>query len=319
MRRTVLITGATGFGGSFLAEKYVRDGFDVHGTHRGPLPEGAPVTSEIELHEVDLRDAGKVEALLAAVRPDTVHHLAAQSSVVVSWQDPLGTLTANAAMQFHLLQALVTLDQPVRVVVAGSCDEYGYVEPEDNPVSEAHPVRPSNPYALSKVAQDLMTPQYAETALQIVTVRPFLQLGPRRDDRFVAGSFARQVAQIERGVREPVVDTGDIDVERDFTDVRDVVIAYALAAECGTPGQVYNIATGEAHSLRQMLMCMLDGVGVRAEIKINPAKQRGREMPRLVGDASRLRADTGWSPAISFEQSTMDTLNYWRGRVNAAP
>ena len=270
------------------------------------------------MHRLDLLDAAATAKLVHAVQPHIVHHLAAQSSTSRSWDDPMGTLTANSTMQFHLLEALALMEQPVRVLVVGSCDEYGVVAPEANPVPESHPLRPATPYALSKVAQDLMVYNYQHrTSLQIVRVRPFLQLGPRRSDAFVAGSFARQVAEIAMGMRPPIIETGNIDLQRDFTDVRDVVQAYALALEHGVPGEVYNIASTETHSLRDMLNCMLEAAGLEAMIRTRPDLLRSGEAPLLSGDAGKLRAATGWTPRIPFRQSAQDTLAWWQERIHS--
>lgn len=312
-----MITGATGFAGSFLVEHYAREGWRVHGTYhltdddRGWLPAG------VTLHRVDLRDRGLVSQLVKDTRPDVVQHLAAQSSVAVSWQDPMATLTDNAASQYNLLEGVLAHSRGARVVVVGSCDEYGDVAPEDNPVSETQELRPLSPYALSKVAQDLMGRQYAVVhGLAVVRTRPFLQIGPRRSAAFVAGSFAKQVAEIARGQREPVIRVGNIDLRRDFTDVRDVVLAYALAAERGAPGEVYNIASGRGFTLREVLGGMLRDAKVEAEIRVDPDLVRSAETPLLIGDASRLRWATGWAPTVPFEQSIADTLAWWQDRVD---
>lgn len=319
MARRVLITGATGFAGSFLVEHYAQRGWKVFGTYRDGNEDHSWLPPGVSLQQIDLLDDAAVSRLVGVVRPDLVHHLAAQSSVSASWQDPLGTLQGNTAAQYHLLEAVATLRPAARVLVVGSCDEYGDVAPADNPVAETHPLCPINPYALSKVAQDLMGYQYARVqGLAVVRVRPFLQIGPRRSDRFVAGSFARQVAEIELGLREPVIEVGTIDLQRDFTDVRDVARSLALAAERGMAGEVYNVASGQAHSLRDLLRSMLAVAHVQAEIRTAAERQRVGEPPLLVGDATRLHDLTGWKPEISFEQSAADTLAYWRERLRRA-
>jgi GDP-4-dehydro-6-deoxy-D-mannose reductase len=316
---TILITGATGFSGSFLLEHYAGAGWTVIGTYLG-TPEYAPDEEprNVSLVPVDLRDSEAVSELVLRARPDVIVHLAAQSSVSVSWQRPMQTLTDNATMQYSVLEAVLTSGMHARVITIGSGDEYGSVPPDENPVSEERELLPSSPYGLSKVAQDLMARQYWEVhGLDIIRTRPFQQAGPRRADKFVAGSFARQVSEIALGIREPVIQVGNIDLERDFVDVRDVARAYALLAEHGTSGAVYNIATGVSNTLRNMLRLMLDHAGVSAEIREDPSRKRLQEALRLIGDASRLRADTGWEPLISFEQSVIDTLSYWRDRVEA--
>lgn len=319
VRRTVLITGATGFAGSSLVELYVARGWDVHGIYRSEPDDRSWLPPAAALHRLDLRDGPALEDLVGRLQPAIVHHLAANSSVAASWHDPLGTLDANASAQFHLLEAVRRRAPEARVVVVGSCDVYGRVSPNDNPVDEGHALLPVNPYALSKVVQDLMAFQYADVhGMAVVRARPFLQLGPRRPARFVAGSFARQIAEIEEGVRPPVIEVGNIYLDRDFTDVRDVVRALAALAEQGIPGEAYNIASGTAHSLHDMLAIMVKHTGMR--VNIQPAERllRRNEAPLLVGDASKLRNRTGWVPEISFEQSAADTLAYWRDRVGRA-
>jgi GDP-4-dehydro-6-deoxy-D-mannose reductase len=311
-----LITGATGFAGSFLVEHYAARGWRVHGTHREPAEWNVAAPPDVAIHSIDLRVEKEVRDLVQAVQPDVIHHLAAQSSVSLSFDEPMATLTDNAAAQFYLLEAAAAIVPRARVLVVGSCDEYGNVLPEENPITEEHELRPASPYGLSKVVQDLMGRQYVEMRdLCVIRVRPFLQIGPRRSSRFVAGSFARQIAQIERGLTEPVIQVGTIDLQRDFTDVRDVVRAYALAAEEGAPGEVYNIASNTTHTLRDLLRIMLDHAAVAADIRPAPNLERPGEAPLLQGDFSRLHARTGWEPRIGFEQAASDTLDYWRERV----
>lgn len=317
--RTVLITGATGFTGSSLVELYAARGWNVHGVHRSEPDDRSWMPPEATFHRIDLRDAAAVEDLIGDLQPVVVHHLAANSSVAASWDDPLGTLDANASAQFHLLEAVRRGAPQARVVVAGSCDVYGRVAPEDNPVNETHALLPVTPYALSKVVQDLMAFQYAAIhGLAVIRARPFLQLGPRRAARFVAGSFARQIAEIEIGIRPPVIEVGNIDLQRDFTDVRDVARGLAALAEHGTSGEAYNIASGVAHSLDDMLTSMVERTGMRVDIIPIERLRRRNEAPELVGDATKLRTETGWKPEIPFEQSAADTLAYWRERVGRA-
>lgn len=266
---------------------------------------------------MDLTDRFAVSEIVRLTQPDVVQHLAAQSSVAASWRDPIASLTENAAMQLNVLAAIQDSSPLARVVVVGSCDEYGNVRPEDNPIDETHELRPANPYALSKVTQDLMGRQYAEVAgLSVIRVRPFLQLGPRRPDRFVAGSFARQIAEIQLRLREPVVEVGNIDLQRDFIDVRDVARAFALAGEQGLAGEVYNIASGTSHTLRELLGVMMRVAFVEADIREDPARKREAEAPIMVGNAERLKGATGWSPEISFEQSAADTFHYWQKQLS---
>lgn len=229
-------------------------------------------------------------------------------------------MVGNIEAQFAVLEAIRHHAPRARVLIVGSCDEYGRVSPAENPVDETHSLRPETPYALSKVNQDLMGLQYATAhGMAIVRVRPFLQIGPRRPARFVAGSFGRQVAEIILGLRDPVIEVGRLDMVRDFTDVRDAVRAYASAAELGTPGEVYNIASGVGRPLRELLDCMLEQFGISAEIRPDPSRLRSGEASVLIGDANRLREQTGWRPTIEFETSARDTVRDWLDRLEERP
>lgn len=288
----------------------------MHGTYRDDPEDTSWLPNGVTLHQIDLLHGAAVCELVERTRPQIVHHLAAQSSVALSWQDPMDTLTQNAGAQFNVLEAVRDYVPQARVVVVGSCDEYGNVAPEDNPIPEDHCLRPVSPYGLSKVTQDLMGLQYADAyGLAVMRVRPFLQLGPRRSERFVAGSFARQVSEIEIGQHEPRIQVGTIDLQRDFTDVRDVAEALIRVANKGITGEVYNIASETAHSLRDLLHIMLTTAGMYVEISPDETRVRRGEPPVLIGSARRLRATTGWQPAIPFEQSARDTLSYWRDRI----
>lgn len=288
------------------------------GTYRDPVPADLSIPDTVQLRQVDLQDPVAVERLVSSCRPDVVQHLAAQSSAAQSWHDPMGTLLCNSSIQYNLLEALRHNVPDVRIVVIGSCDEYGTVSVADNPVNEDQELRPANPYALSKVTQDLMGRQYWEVyGLHVIRLRPFLQIGPRRSEQFVAGSFAKQVAEIQLERREAVIDVGTIDLARDFTDVRDVARAFELAVDRCRPGDVYNVASGESHTLADLLNLFLRTAGVEATIRPRADLMREGEAPVLVGNASKFRTVTGWAPEISFQQSVEDTLTYWCERVSS--
>jgi len=315
----VLITGATGFTGVHLLAYYAVRGWEVHGTHRSPIVDHSWIPSHAVLHRVDLLDPPVIADLMRRVRPTVIHHLAAQSSGAVATHDSWRTLETNARTQYNVLEAILAVETDTRIVVAGSSDEYGQTPPGCNPIDERAPLLPTTAYAVSKVIQDVMAYQYfAGHHLQIVRTRPFLQLGPRRSDRFVAGAFARQVAEIVLGRREAVIWVGNIDLQRDFTDVRDVAEAYGLLADQGKAGEVYNIASGIARTLRELLTTMLEVAGVQAEIRVDVARCRPGEAPLLVGDPAKLHATTGWTPSIIFQQSVTDTLAFWLDHLRAS-
>lgn len=256
--------------------------------------------------------------MVETTRPDWIFHLAAQSFVPTAWADPLGTLVNNIAGQVNLLQAVLVWGGSPTILVVGSNEEYGMVEPEDLPIKETTPLRPANPYAVSKVAQDMLAYQYhISHGLRIVRVRPFNHLGPGQSDRFVASSFARQIAEAERGIRPPIIQVGNLDAERDFTDVRDIVRGYYLAMLLGRPGEVYNLGSERAVTIRRLLDLLLSRSLIPVKIEVDPSRLRPADVPRVVADCTRFRMLTGWRPEIPLEQTLADLLDYWRRRLSS--
>ena len=311
-----LITGIDGFVGPYLArELRAQTDWALVGLGRHPQPDelSSPVVA-------DLLDREHVARLVREIAPHCIFHLAAQSHVPTSHEDGGATLHNNIAAQVNLLDACRTLDQPPRILIVGSGEEYGLVRADEMPIHEDQPFRPTNPYAVSKVAQDLLGWQYFHSyGLPIVRVRPFNHLGPGQSDRFAIAAFARQVAEVESGLRPPVVRVGNLDAQRDFLDVRDVVRAYRLAATQGVPGEVYNIGGGVPIRIGAALDQLLALASRPIAVEFDPARLRPSDVPILIADTSRLRAATGWRPEIPFEQSLRDTLNWWRERVAVAP
>ena len=315
----VLITGLTGFVGSHLADYLVgRGDVEIFGTHRwrSRTENIEHLGNRVRLVECDLRDASAVRRALASVRPDRIYHLAAQSYVPTSWLAPGETLTGNVTCQLNVFEAVRELGLPARIQIAGSSEEYGLVLPNEVPIREESPLRPLSPYAVSKVAQDLLAYQYWQSyRLHTVRTRGFNHTGPRRGHVFVTSNFARQIAAIEKGLCDPVVHVGNLDAVRDFTDVRDMVRAYWLALEHGEPGEVYNICSGRGYTIREVLQTLIDLAHVKVEVREDPARMRPSDVSVLQGDCSRLRALTGWEPTIPFEVTLKDVLEYWRQRV----
>jgi GDP-4-dehydro-6-deoxy-D-mannose reductase len=315
----VLITGFTGFVGSHLAEYLVaREDVEVFGTHRwrSRMDNVEHLRDRVRFVECDLRDPGAVRRVLRDVRPERIFHLAAQSYVPTSWLTPVETLSVNVLGQLNLFEAMRELDLPARIHIAGSSEEYGLVLPDEIPIREDSPLRPLSPYAVSKVAQDMLAYQYWQSyRFHVVRTRGFNHTGPRRGEVFVTSNFARQIAQIEKGVREPVVSVGNLDSVRDFTDVRDMVRAYWLSLERGTPGDVYNICSGRGYTARQVLDILLGLAQVKVTVQEDPARMRPSDVMLLVGDCSKFRSATGWQPTIPFEVTLKDLLEHWRSRV----
>ncbi len=316
-----LITGITGFAGSHLAEHLLAQGYEVHGTlrWRSRTENIEGIRDRLTLHACDLRDPVAMNEMVAKVRPDQVYHLAAQSYVLMSWVAPSETMTTNVVGQVNLFEAIRAADLcgSCRVQLAGSSEEYGMVLPGETPIKESNPLRPLSPYGVSKVAQDLMGYQYFKSyGLQAVRSRAFNHTGPRRGEVFATSNFAKQVAEIEAGKREPVIQVGNLDAVRDFTDVRDTVIAYRLLLEKGEPGEVYNIATGKGWRIGDMLDLLVKQAKVKVETRPDPARMRPSDVELLVGDPTRLKQCTGWEPKYEFEQTMSDLLDYWRARVS---
>lgn len=331
----VLITGYGGFAGGHLAQEILAaTDWRVWGTvlpgqvpaQGGNLLHGQALAhsdreSSVEPVPADLRDPAATRAVVQAVAPDMVFHLAGQAFVPAAWADPWATFETNVRMQLNLLEAvagLVAAGQPVRVVTVISNEIYGRVPVESLPTDERWPLAPANPYATSKAAQDLVAGQYVHShQLDVVRVRPFNHIGPHQDPRFVLPSFARQIAEIEAGLRPPVLQVGNLDAERDFTDVRDIVRGYRLAAEHGRAGEAYNLGSGRARPIRAIVDTLLARASTAIAVTPDPERMRPSDVPRTECDAGKARRELGWQPEISFEQTVADVLDEWRARVAA--
>ena len=317
----ILITGVTGFVGSHLAELALARGAEVVGSirWRSKTENIEHLRERIGLVESDLRDLFSVRTLLEQARPDYIVHLAAQSFVAASWQTPAETLWTNALTQMNLFEGMRQLGSRARFLVIGSSEEYGLVLPDELPIRETNPLRPLSPYAVSKVTQDLMGYQYFKSyGMWIVRARAFNHSGPRRGETFATSNFAKQVAEIEAGLREPFVLVGDLKPTRDFSDVRDIVRGYWTLLERGEPGEVYNLCSGVDRSIEWVLGFYLGQARVKGiEVRTDPARLRPSDVPVLRGSADKLEKATGWRPAIPLEQTLTDLLEYWRQRVRS--
>jgi len=312
-----LITGITGFVGSHLAAFLRNEGVEVIGTcrssHQGGDRYDALSIQDVRLVECDLRDAAAVDALIAAECPDCLFHLAAHSFIPDSWASPTDTIHNNIAGQVNVLDSLRRHELPTKVLIAGSSEEYGEVHADELPVSEANPLRPMNPYAVSKIAQDFLAMQYyRQYGIPIVRMRTFNHIGPRQNEHFVTSSFAKQIAEIEEGLRQPVIYVGNLEAQRDFTDVRDVVRAYWLAIQHGTPGECYNIASGRSWSIGSLLKMLLSMSPITVTIEQDAARMRPSDVPIVIGDAAKFTSQTGWQPEIPIETTMRELLDYWR-------
>lgn len=314
-----LVTGASGFAGSHLCEYLLEQaGWEVYALcYAACSTENLdPVREHLTLLSGDLMDREWTVRTLAEVRPEAIYHLAGLSSPAASFADPAGTLSNNIIAQVHLFQGVLQAGIDPVIVIIGSGEEYGLVRPEEVPVNEDTPLRPANPYAVSKVAQDFLALQYHYShGLRTVRLRPFNHIGPRQAPGFVTADFAGQLAEIEAGKREPVLRVGNLSARRDFTDVRDMVRGYFLAATHGEAGQVYNLGSGVGHSIAEILETLLGLCHVVVRVETDPGRMRPSDLPVLICDSSRFRRQTGWEARIPLEQTLRDILDYWRERV----
>lgn len=312
-----LITGISGFVGSHLAEYLLaHTDWQISGTVYGRLDNIAHLRQRLALFPAELSHLDVVRFIVEEAQPDYLFHLAAQPIPSLSYHDPWFTLENNIRSQLNMLEAVAQLGLACRVLVVGSSEEYGAVSPADLPIDEETPLRPTSPYAVSKVTQDLLGLQYwLSRRVEAVRVRPFNHIGPRQRRGFVAPDFASQIAEIEAGLRPPVMAVGELNVARDFSDVRDIVAGYHLALTQGQAGEVYNLGAGQARSVQELLDTMIAFSSVPIEVTRDPDRVRTVETPRIVADCTRLRQQTGWTPGIPFHQSVADVLDYWRDQV----
>jgi GDP-4-dehydro-6-deoxy-D-mannose reductase len=322
MPMRALVTGISGFVGGHLAEHLRGSGDEVVGlSNSGRWPESlAHLAEAVRIDACDLAKVAQDEmtGLIAREAPEVVYHLAAQANPQASVADPRGTWALNLGGTLTLLEAVKASGLKPRVVVVGSGVCYGNPAPEHMPVSESCPLRPNNPYSASKGAADLLGVQhYLAHGTDVVMARPFNHAGPRQSSTYVLGALARQVAEVEAGIK-PRVEVGNLDIVRDFTDVRDVVRAYRLLATSGQAGEIYNLGSGRGTKLADALETLRSLAGVPIEVYVDPARVRPVDQPLLVADATKLRLATGWEPRFSIEATLADMLDDWRKALRPA-
>ncbi len=319
----ILMTGATGFVGSHLIEYLLKKEKDtsIFATrrHRSNLENVQHLLKEKRVRwlPMDITDSHSVSSVIKESKPDWCFHLCAQSFVPASWNAQKETMMSNVIGTIDLLEGMRILAPGASIQIAGSSEEYGMCKEEEMPIKEENTLRPLSPYAVSKVAEDLLGYQYSKSYGQrIIRTRGFNHTGPRRGQVFVCSDFARQIAEIEKGLREPVLYVGNLEAKRDFTDVRDMVKAYYLALEKGRAGDVYNICAGKVHSIQEILDLLLAKSKVKIKTEQDPSKMRPSDVPVLYGDSSKFRGVTGWEPKIPFETTLQDLLEFWRRKIN---
>ena len=305
---TILVTGAAGFAGSHVVQALAATGDVVAWRRATPPPEEiAPLAT---WQQIDLLDREEVRAAIQRLKPEAVYHCAGAPNVAHSWRDTVTPLSSNVLATHRLLDALRRTGSRCRIVIPGSATVYA---PSMEPLTEQSPVAPASPYAVSKLAQEQLGLRAAgEDGLDVIVTRSFNHTGPRQSAAFAAPSMARQIALIESGVVEPVIKVGNLDAQRDLTDVRDIVRAYMALMDKGTPSTVYNVSSGFARSMRSVLEALIARARVTVHIETDPSLLRPSDTPVQRGDSARLHAATGWRPEIPFDRTLDDLLTYWR-------
>ena len=305
-----LITGVDGFVGYYLTKHLLEQGDEVYGTTI--LPD---YTNEaITVMKMDLLEPAQVEAVVNEICPDVIYHLAGQSAVGLSWDKPQLTMDINVNGTLNLLDAVrkSNRNKQTKILIVGSSDQYGPVKPEECPISEERKLSPVSPYGISKMTQEQIAKLYAKSyGMEIVMVRAFNHIGPRQSKNFVVADFASRIAEIEKGSK-PVIKVGNLETYRDFTDVRDIVRGYRLLMEKGHSGAVYNIGSGKAIKVREILDKLVKLSTKKITVEVDPAKMRPADVPLVECDNRKIKEDTGWKPLLSIEATLEDTLEYWR-------
>jgi len=311
-----LVTGAAGFVGRHLTAHLLSQGHElgglVHPAEGGPGSLGP----RVEVFPLDILDDAALGAAVRDFAPDVVFHLAAFSNPEGSWKEARRTLETNIIGAHNLLSAARETGRKPRVLLVGSSQQYGDVPPEAQPIAEEREQQPLTPYAVSKTSQELLGRRsFWSEELPVYITRSFNHTGPGQADGYVSSSFARQVAEVERGTREPVIRVGNLGARRDFTDVRDVAAAYCAIVERGQPGRPYNVCRGEAVSIRDVLDELVRQSRVPVQVEVDPERYHALDASLMVGDPTRLKTETGWSPRYSLRETLRDLLDDWRARL----
>lgn len=308
MIRATLVTGATGFAGSHLLDLLIKSSSNIVGWYR-PGGTAPPRGSTVTWEAADLLDRSSVVAAIARLRPAIVYHCAGAAHVGQAWEHTEATFAINVRGTHHLLDGLCQAGADTRVVIPSSALVY---RPASEALTEDHPLIPASPYGVSKLAQELLARHNPASGVQMTIARAFNHFGPRQDPGFSTSGFARQIASIEAGLQPPELAVGNLDARRDLTDVRDTVRAYCAVADRGEPGRAYNVCSGHAVAIREVLDILVARARVPVRVHVDPARFRPNDVPLLLGDASRLRNELGWVPKIPLEQTLDDILEYWR-------
>ncbi|MDE5619714.1 MAG: GDP-mannose 4,6-dehydratase [Ruminococcus sp.] len=304
-----LIIGAGGFVGGYLIRELNNYGYEVHATH---LPSES-IKDDCFRHVLDIMRKDDISKLINKIQPDIVYHLAAQSSVALSWKKPQLTAEINIIGSINVMESL---PDNTRLILIGSGEEYGFIRENACPIKESEPPEPANIYAVSKVCTGMIGRIYHRAYNKdIIIVRAFNHSGPEQSEIFVISDFCKQIAEIEKGLRPPEISTGNLSAKRDFTDVRDIVRAYRLLGEKGISGKTYNVGRGRAVSIEYILNTAIRLSEVKIVHSIDPNRLRASDIPIIEPDVSEISDDTGWKAEISVEKTVSDTLDHWRKKI----
>lgn len=309
------ITGAGGFMGLHLANYLHEKGDVVFSTYYEPIWDPKLLKEKGEAEELDVRDKNKFKKMLEEFKPDVVYHLAAQSYPTVSWEKPNYTIQANVEGTINLFESLKELKINPVVIVACSSAEYGFVNPEEVPISEEHSLLPLHPYGVSKVAQDFLTYQYFKNfGMKGIRVRIFNTTGPGKVND-VCSDFTKQAVMIEKGLQKPIFKVGNLNTRRALTDVRDIIAAFRLLAEKGKAGEVYNASGGKAYLIKDILDEIIKITGIKVKIEVDPKLVRPTDEPIIFGDSTKLKNDTNWKQSVAIEKTLKDMVEFWRAKL----
>lgn len=314
--KKALIIGAAGFVGNYLIDHIQKN--CIWSIAVTKMPQETIPFDNIDIFDLNILEKDMVEKLLHQVRPDHIFHLAAQSSVSLSWKNPDITMDVNIKGTLHVLDAIRTLDYKPNVLLIGSGEEYGHVKPDEVPIVEDNVLRPGNLYAATKACQNMIGKIYSNAyGMNIMSVRAFNHVGPNQAPLFVVSDFCKQVAEIEAGLREPIIKVGNLSAKRDFTDVRDVVLAYVMLMEHGKAGETYNVGSGTAVQVSDILDTIVSMSNVAVQVEVDQNKLRPVDVPIIEADVQKIYDCCGWKKKIALETTLQETLEHWRDKIKS--
>jgi len=309
-----LVIGAAGFVGDYLMDYLQLQGYEVCVTKLNTDKKIGK--AGIQEYDLNILNPTAIQELLLAIKPDFIFHLAAQSSVEFSWKNPGLTVDVNIKGSLNVLEAVRRLSYKPRMLLIGSGEEYGYINESEVPIKETTACRPGNIYAATKVCQNMMGSIYSHAyQLELVMVRAFNHIGPKQSPKFVVSDFCKQVVEIEMGIKAPIIQVGNLNAKRDFTDVRDVVRAYLMLVEKGVAGETYNVGSGQAMAISDILNMIIGQSKMSIIVDVEKERLRPSDVPIIEADISKIVSQVGWKPVIGLEETIQDTLTYWRENI----